>query len=230
MLRVARVLSRASPLSQAPGVSLAYITAGNAIDPARWGALHARMRDLASCVWLGSWLSTREPVEDYFKFALFHMEVVITSTCTGDPWTYREVVKETEIVRDTVGRHRNAWFDANYGALVPAAAPSMRPLVEDGLARFTLRPRRHVLVQNSLDPTIPQVVYAGQSYNNQQIQYANTQLLAPYPIPVERRPPIDFLWQQNPVQLDGGGWPERQDPGIDFTAPYWLGRAFGVVR
>ena len=54
--------------------------------------------------------------------------------------------------------------------------------------------------------------------------------LACHPIPVEDRPPSDFLWQLNPFQLDGGGSGIIETAGIDYILPYWMGRYYGVVR
>ena len=50
------------------------------------------------------------------------------------------------------------------------------------------------------------------------------------PIPVEDRPPSDFVWQLDPFQLDGGGSGVIETAGIDYLLPYWMARFYGVVR
>jgi hypothetical protein len=49
------------------------------------------------------------------------------------------------------------------------------------------------------------------------------------PVPVELRPPTDFLWQRNPFQLAGGGDGFISNGGIDYILPYWMARFYGVI-
>ncbi|HLX44238.1 MAG TPA: hypothetical protein VKR43_12425 [Bryobacteraceae bacterium] len=49
------------------------------------------------------------------------------------------------------------------------------------------------------------------------------------PIPVVLRPPDDFLWQETPFQLAGGGKGIIETAGIDYILPYWMARYYGVV-
>ena len=50
------------------------------------------------------------------------------------------------------------------------------------------------------------------------------------PIPVEQRPPADFLWQSSPFLLYGGQKGNIESPGIDYLLPYWMARYYGVVN
>jgi hypothetical protein len=50
------------------------------------------------------------------------------------------------------------------------------------------------------------------------------------PLPVEPRPPSDFLWQLDPFQLFGGGIGTIETAGVDYTPPYWMARYFGVIQ
>ena len=47
-------------------------------------------------------------------------------------------------------------------------------------------------------------------------------LRAHEPLPVEARPPTDFLWQRPPNQLNGSASAQHQAPGIDYLLPYWM--------
>ncbi len=49
------------------------------------------------------------------------------------------------------------------------------------------------------------------------------------PIPDALRPPDDFLWQESPYQLTGGGSSIIETAGIDYILPYWMARYYGVV-
>ena len=50
------------------------------------------------------------------------------------------------------------------------------------------------------------------------------------PLPVEQRPPSDFVWQINPFQLTGGGGGVIETAGIDYILPYWMARYYRVIR
>jgi uncharacterized protein (TIGR03437 family) len=50
------------------------------------------------------------------------------------------------------------------------------------------------------------------------------------PIPVALRPPDEFLWQESPFQLDGGGKGIIETGGVDYILSYWMARYYGVVQ
>jgi hypothetical protein len=49
------------------------------------------------------------------------------------------------------------------------------------------------------------------------------------PVPVDERPPSDFVWQINPFQVAGGGSGIIENAGIDYLLPYWMARYYGVT-
>jgi hypothetical protein len=49
------------------------------------------------------------------------------------------------------------------------------------------------------------------------------------PIPVALRPPDEYLWEESPYQLSGGGSGIIETAGIDYVLPYWMGRYYGVI-
>jgi uncharacterized protein (TIGR03437 family) len=49
------------------------------------------------------------------------------------------------------------------------------------------------------------------------------------PIPVALRPPDEYLWQENPYQLSGGGSGIIETAGVDYILPYWMARYYGVI-
>jgi uncharacterized protein (TIGR03437 family) len=50
------------------------------------------------------------------------------------------------------------------------------------------------------------------------------------PIPVALRPPDEFLWEESPFQLDGGGMGVIETGGVDYILPYWMARYYGVIQ
>ena len=49
------------------------------------------------------------------------------------------------------------------------------------------------------------------------------------PIPVVLRPPDEFLWEESPYQLSGGGSGIIETAAIDYILPYWMARYYGVI-
>jgi uncharacterized protein (TIGR03437 family) len=49
------------------------------------------------------------------------------------------------------------------------------------------------------------------------------------PIPVVLRPPDEYLWEESPFQLAGGGSGIIETAGVDYILPYWMARYYGVV-
>ena len=56
-----------------------------------------------------------------------------------------------------------------------------------------------------------------------------TATVAKFPIVVDHRISTDFLWQRSPFDLDAGGDPHEQAPGVDMVLPYWMARQYGLV-
>lgn len=49
------------------------------------------------------------------------------------------------------------------------------------------------------------------------------------PVPVALRPPDEYLWEENPYQLSGGGSGIIETAGVDYILPYWMARYFGEI-
>jgi len=49
------------------------------------------------------------------------------------------------------------------------------------------------------------------------------------PIPVVLRPPDEYLWEESPYQLSGGGSGIIETAGVDYILPYWMARYYGVI-
>jgi uncharacterized protein (TIGR03437 family) len=49
------------------------------------------------------------------------------------------------------------------------------------------------------------------------------------PIPVVLRPPDEYLWEETPFQLSGGGSGIIETAGVDYILPYWMARYYSVI-
>jgi len=105
--------------------------------------------------------------------------------------------------------HQNAFFNMIDRALT-GAADARDAETRSLLDAWLLRPRRDVTVDVS--GVVP---VCGSE--------------ACQPVPVAIRPPGDFLWQDNPFLLKGGGSGIIETAGIDYILTYWMARYYGVI-
>lgn len=49
------------------------------------------------------------------------------------------------------------------------------------------------------------------------------------PVPVVLRPPDEYLWEESPFQISGGGSGIIETAGVDYILPYWMARYYGVI-
>ena len=141
------------------------------------------------------------------------------------------------VLRNTVGSHDNAWFDVIAAIGDPSQIQTLTPRVQNGLDRWTLRPRRGFRSTNSTDPTIPNTTITTSQATASLSPGTSgtfgtttrTKTVAVYPVPIEKRPATDFLWQRSPFDLDSSVPPTHQEPGHDMILTYWLGRSHGLI-
>ena len=142
----------------------------------------------------------------YFKFNLDYMtfyELLQLQNSSDNRSAYA-------IVRNYTASHENAFFNMIDRALNGADAArdaDTRTLLDQWLQRS----RRDFSVDNS--NSVP--VCGGEACQ---------------PIPVPMRVPNEFLWQQDPFQLAGGGSGVIEDSGIEYILPYWMARYYGVIN
>jgi uncharacterized protein (TIGR03437 family) len=113
------------------------------------------------------------------------------------------------MLRTFTASHQNAFFDLVDRALNGAATArdqETRELIEEWLER----PRRDFSVDLA-----GQVPVCGSE--------------ACQPVSVRLRPPADFLWQDDPFQLSGGGSGRVETSGVDYILPYWMARYYSVI-
>lgn len=146
--------------------------------------------------------------DSYFKFNLDYISFynLIRLESSDFQSIYRGAYDELRVA--TQG-HQNAMFDIVDRALTGANA------ARDAEAMALLNQRlQRADRDNYVDDT--KVVQAcGNSACN--------------PVPVVLRPPDEYLWQENPFQLAGGGAGQIESSGVDYILPYWMGRYYGVI-
>ncbi|MHA1719641.1 MAG: hypothetical protein ACTSWX_06935, partial [Promethearchaeota archaeon] len=143
--------------------------------------------------------------------------------------------------------HRNAWFNVIYLALTaePGQYPEIERDIEDQLMRLEINhfPDRHY-------PLLP----APPSYEKVQkiLQWKNEianhnwatlyyvafietdweEVYFTKPLTVEYRRTGNYMWERNPWE-NTTYWhdaPLHEEPGMTFTTPYWIARAFGFIQ
>ena len=142
----------------------------------------------------------------YFKFNLDYMtfyHLVQLQNTSDNRGAYTTV-------RNYTASHQNPFFNMiDYALNGPndARDGETRTLLDQWLQRS----RRDFSVDNSAT-----------------VQVCGTE--ACQPIPVPQRVPNEFLWQQDPFQLAGGGSGVIEGSGVDYILPYWMARYYGVIN
>jgi hypothetical protein len=197
---------------QRPDQQLALLQIGRHVNPARFTLLYQVHRALLAA-------NVRTPMiaecgdthGSYFKFNLDYINLynLIRLEELASPYRALYVSAYDELRRCT-GTHDNAHFNM-VDREVKGANEARDADTRRFLDLWVLRPRRDVPIDRSGE-------YTACGIN-----------LACEPLPVDKRPSNDFLWQRDPFVLSNGGSGQVQFPGIDFILPYWMARHYGVM-
>lgn len=148
---------------------------------------------------------------------------------------------------ETVQYHRNAWFDLIYLVTGNLSDALLQGSVTDQLMRFKINhfPDRHYETLE-LDTSVYTLVEGPRRYNDwlassplgglyraifSEVGLEESKLHTDKPLTVEYRRTDLFMWQRSPFRYHppAGNAPQAENPGLSFTVPYWLGRAFGYI-
>ncbi len=186
---------------------LAALQIARHVNPARFGTIYAQQS-------AASLASVATPIgfdtlsdNSYFKFNLdsINLYSLIRLDSGAEDSTYRAAYAA---LRAHTASQQNAFFNMIDRALNgPDVTRDQQTLVM--LDQWLARPRRDVYVD--LSGAVP--VCGAQACS---------------PVPVNLRPPTDFLWQRSPYQLAGGGQGLVEGAGIDYILPYWMARYYGL--
>jgi uncharacterized protein (TIGR03437 family) len=191
-----------------PDEILALLQVGRHVNPSQFSTYYDEQRIL-----LAATVSAPVAVDvldnsSYFKFNLDYMTDynLVRLESSSAKTLYQDAYN---IVRGYTASHQNAFFNVVDSALSGANA------ARDADTRLFLqqwlqRPKRdpYVDLTNS-------VALCGSE--------------ACQPVPVQLRPPGEFLWQDDPFQVTGGGSGLIEGSGVDYILPYWMGRYYGAV-
>ncbi len=224
-----------APFVQSPDKMVAFTALAAHVDPARFQKVRDEVAPLVYTSWLGLWTSLLDPLNGYYKWNLGQGSTFHAMRLETDPARFMAQERAHAMEFKAIGHHGNAYFETVDAAVSPVLAPALAPRILDGLRRCVSRPRRYFTTQGSTDPSIVKDDYAVPlSYVKSPTGGTGSltpvkKQMAKYPVPIEKRCATDFLWQRNPFQLDGGGDPREQPPGVDIVLPYWMARFYKLV-
>lgn len=115
-------------------------------------------------------------------------------------------------------RTKNPFFSFLYAGVTPTAAAAVTASARAQLAQFPPPPRVQKAVDLRADPRYA----ARESGCTDQVAHTDA-------VDVGDRIPGDFMWQRHPWGLYDPGDPRLVQPGVDYLAAYWLGRAHRFV-
>lgn len=226
-------VTMSAPFVQSPDKMIAFTALAAHADPAKYQPLRDEVGQLAWAAWVFGLDGSLDPLSSYYKWNLGEGTIYHAMRLETDPARFMALERAHAIDHRTIASHENAYFQTIDAAVDPTTAAAVAPQVLDELRRLVARGRRGFTVTNSTDPAIAKGTYSVPlSFSSK----GSTPSLAPktttealYAIPVEKRPPTDFLWQRDPFQLDGSMDPKWQPPGVDIVLPYWMARYYKLV-
>ncbi|HZV01194.1 MAG TPA: hypothetical protein VFF73_31070, partial [Planctomycetota bacterium] len=209
----------------------AYLLVGNRAAPGRYDAELARLSPLSELAWIDTWIGSFN-LDHYYGNNLAHIAFYNYFRLETDPNRWADMMRAWRILRRYVGKHRNPHFDLIATTIDPTNKAAL-----EGDAREVLR---HCLERNHRSISLPVINLSGITY----------QTFSQPTIPIPGKPsvpktvtyptePLDptlleaagwFLWQKNPFDAaqPSSGDPFLEEPGLDFTMPYWMGAYHGA--
>ena len=166
-------------------------------------------------------VSTRSNVDvnfgNYYSNNLDFIRMYVLNALETDPTLKAKWKTALTNMWNDARDHLNAHFAAIYMAGTGNTSDlSAVAVLEGELSDFPDIPRFSSRTVNSKRTDIEFVTVNGNLY-------------AKHALPVDERPPSDFIWQRNPFKLDGGSDSPDEYPGIDVFLPYWMSRYIGVI-
>lgn len=190
-----------------PDQMLTFLQVGRRVNSSRFSRTYDIQKFLLSGTVLAPIGVDSASDESYFKFNLNYINFYHLIRLESS--SFNEIYEKAyDILRNHTDDHQNAFFNVIDLALhgKNGARDAETATLLDG---WLLRQRRdHIVVLNE------QVAVCGDQ--------------ACSPVPIEMRPPTDFIWQRNPFQLAGGLYGTIEGAGIDYILPYWMGRYYGL--
>jgi uncharacterized protein (TIGR03437 family) len=192
-----------------PDELLTLLQIGRHVNPGKFDTDYDLDRILLSPTILAPILVDIASDDSYFKFNLDYISFY--NLIRLEPSDFKSIYQQAySVLRSATATHLNGMFDMiDRGLNGPNAARDAEAV---GLINAWLqRPSRDNPV--NLQNVVP--VCGGSACN---------------PIPVVLRPPDEYLWEESPFQLSGGGSGVIEGSGVDYILPYWMARYYGVIQ
>ncbi len=189
-----------------PDQILTFLQVASHVNPGRFSSSYDIQRILLATGVIAPIAVDTASDDSYFKFNLDYINAytLIRLDSSSANSIYRAAY---DLLRLHTAGHQNAFFDViDYALVGPNVSQSTLVLLEKWLQR------------SRFDYTVDL---------RGVIPACGTQ--ACQPVPVQLRPPGDFLWQNNPFALTGGGSGIIETAGIDYLLPYWMARYYGIT-
>ncbi|MHA1792904.1 MAG: hypothetical protein ACTSVI_09695 [Promethearchaeota archaeon] len=237
---------------------LATLFMGSLVDPSRYETLYyhyALERGYADMSVLRSNLN----IFSLFNYYSLNINWVILYAMTmleTHPYLkkiYKELLENN--VYPLVKYHRNAWFNMAYLNMIHENNTYIQKDVEDQLMRFDIEripgdenstriPERGVnktgYTKELIPESWPRTTFSKWLKNKPQYPSKELNVLTKLfnadqeyltrPKTVEYYQSADFLWQRTPWEDNTGSPAIRQDSGLDFLLPYYMGRFQGIIK
>jgi hypothetical protein len=192
---------------------LTFLQIGKQVNPNAFASEYSRNASLLAFTVPGIlYLETMDTHSSYFKFNLDFLNLYHLIRLEASDSTRSTYESGFDLVRKATQGHLNAHFNMIDRALHGLNTARDAETRAD-LAAWLKRPRKDQYVDWR-----GKIASCGGS--NEACQ----------PLPIEQRPPSDFLWQLDPFQLSGGGDGIIETAGVDYILPYWMARYYRVEK
>lgn len=194
-----------------PSMTAALLRTATAVNPQKYQALYNER----TALFMAPPRIRRD--EEYYPNNLNFITYYVLATLetdTGKKSKYHERLKKMWAESSD---HLNAWFAVAYASATGDTTNAVaRATLQGVLSEFPEPPRWAKPTDNSTRTEIERIQAGGKSW-------------AKYALPIQERPPSDFMWQRSPFQLKEAGNTLLAYPGIDVFLPYWAARQCGLV-
>jgi hypothetical protein len=193
-----------------PDQQLALLQIGARVNPDHFRSEYTRLTSsLALSVSVPLFVDSLDDRSSYFKFNLAFINLFSLIRFETNASNLSSYEKGFALVRSATDNHHNPHFNMIDRALHgPNTARDRETRVD--LDAWLKRPRTDVFID--LRGKVP--ACGSQACD---------------PIPIDQRPPADFLWQSSPFLLFGGNKGDIEGAGVDYLLPYWMARFYGIA-
>lgn len=213
---------------------LALLRIGKTVKPGKYGDDYDKVAAAAELAWIPVWLSSFDPIFQYYKFNLSHAAFVTALVLEESAAQRQRWHDSYQLLWGPVAHHRNAYFDlARILAEPPATRPAILGSPSQANVNVTLAGevktvlgewvRRWTLVKgrwgplNRVGDAAHQLRLWPDDFGTFQTVDGKTYCLAKYALPVDGRrgANAEFVWEHAPFRLSVGAESCKKSPRPD---------------